>query len=72
MLPFTDIESIRQHVESDHPVVVCCDCDDMAIDKNSLELHHADSVSVHPTCAFCGVGTRDLADMDEVCAIVMP
>ena len=64
--------TIRQHVESDHPVVVCWDCDGIVIDKNSLELHYADLASAHPTCASCGVGTRNLADMVEVCAIAMP
>lgn len=46
--------------------MVCWDCDGIVVEKNSLELHYADS-SVHPTCAFCGVGARNLADMDEVC-----
>ena len=59
-------ESVRQHVESDHRVVVCWDCDGMVVDKTSLELHYADSASAHPTCAFCGAGTRNMANMDEV------
>ena len=54
-------------MELDH--VVCWDCDGIVVDKNSLELHYADSVSAHPTCAFCGVGTRNMANMDEVCVI---
>ena len=65
-------ESVRQHVESDHRVVVCWDCDGMVVDKTSLELHYADSASAHPTCAFCGAGTRNMANMDEVRVIAMP
>ena len=65
--PFTDIES-RQHVELDHPVVVCWDCDGIVVEKNSLELHYTES-SAHPSCTFCGVGKKNSADMDVVCVI---
>ena len=65
---FADIESVLQHVESDHPVVVCWDCGGIVVEMNSLELHYAESSS-HPSCGFCGVGKRNATDMAEVCLI---
>ncbi|KAG6379708.1 hypothetical protein JVT61DRAFT_10237 [Boletus reticuloceps] len=61
---FADHLALCAHVESDHPVVVCWDCDGIVVERNSLELHYAES-SAHPTCAFCGVGKRTAADMNE-------
>lgn len=58
-------------MKSDHPVVVCWDCDGIVIEKDSLELHYANS-SAHLSCAFCGLGKRNLADMDEVRVIAAP
>ncbi|KAF8553377.1 hypothetical protein OG21DRAFT_1260009 [Imleria badia] len=63
-MSFADNLALCAHVESDHPVVVCWDCDGTVVEKNSLELHYADS-SAHPSCTICGVGKRTSADMDE-------
>lgn len=65
------METVYQHVESDHPVVVCWDCDGVVVEKNSLEFHYTDSPA-HPSCAICGLGEKNSADMDEVCVIAMP
>ncbi|KAF8136921.1 hypothetical protein EV363DRAFT_642341 [Boletus edulis] len=61
---FADHLAFCAHVESDHPVVVCWDCDGIVVETHSLELHYAES-SAHPTCAYCGVGKRNTADMNE-------
>ncbi|KAH0834849.1 hypothetical protein J3R83DRAFT_10471 [Lanmaoa asiatica] len=61
---FADNLALCAHLESDHPVVVCWDCNGIVVETASLELHYADS-SAHPSCAFCGLGKRNSADMDE-------
>ncbi|KAI9460786.1 hypothetical protein HD554DRAFT_2132277 [Boletus coccyginus] len=63
-MSFVDNLVLCVHVESDHAVVVCWDCDGIVVERNSLELHYAGSPA-HATCGFCGVGKRNSADMDE-------
>ncbi|KIK81504.1 hypothetical protein PAXRUDRAFT_832802 [Paxillus rubicundulus Ve08.2h10] len=61
---FIDELALCNHVASEHPVVVCWDCDGAVIEQDSLELHYAVSPD-HPSCPFCRVGKRTRDDMDE-------
>ncbi|KIJ05327.1 hypothetical protein PAXINDRAFT_21398 [Paxillus involutus ATCC 200175] len=61
---FIDDLALCDHVGSEHPIVVCWDCDGAVVEQDSLELHYAVSPE-HPSCRFCGVGKRIPDDMEE-------
>ncbi|KIJ14570.1 hypothetical protein PAXINDRAFT_100049 [Paxillus involutus ATCC 200175] len=61
---FIDDLALCNHVGSEHPVVVCWDCDGAVVEQDSLELHYAVSPE-HPSCRFCGVGQRHSDGMEE-------
>ncbi|KAF9226370.1 hypothetical protein BS17DRAFT_543865 [Gyrodon lividus] len=61
---FIDDQDLCKHMVLKHPTVVCWDCDAAIVEQDSLELHYTDSPN-HPTCAFCGVGMKNVNAMDE-------
>ncbi|KIJ05222.1 hypothetical protein PAXINDRAFT_103863 [Paxillus involutus ATCC 200175] len=61
---FIDELALCNHVGSEHPVVVCWDCDGAVVEQDSLELHYTVSPE-HPSCTFCRVGKRNADQMEE-------
>ncbi|KIJ63214.1 hypothetical protein HYDPIDRAFT_113824 [Hydnomerulius pinastri MD-312] len=61
---FVDPRDHCIHVELDHRVVVCWDCDGSVVEQESLEIHYAVSPH-HPSCGFCGVGMKNVDFMEE-------
>ncbi|KAF8837077.1 hypothetical protein BDN67DRAFT_1005123 [Paxillus ammoniavirescens] len=61
---FIDNLTLCNHIGSEHPVVVCWDCDGAVVEQDDLELHYTVS-SEHPSCRFCGVGKRNPDDIEE-------
>lgn len=45
--------------------MVCWDCGGALVEQYGLEHHYTDSPD-HPTCAFCGVGMKNVDAMNEV------
>ncbi|KAF9226369.1 hypothetical protein BS17DRAFT_543724 [Gyrodon lividus] len=64
MASFINDQDLCKHMMWKHPTVVCWDCDAVIVEQDSLELHYTDSPD-HPTCAFCGVGMKNVNAMDE-------
>ncbi|KAF8838955.1 hypothetical protein BDN67DRAFT_970845, partial [Paxillus ammoniavirescens] len=61
---FIDDLALCNHVGSQHPVVVCWDCEGAVVEQDSLELHYTVSPE-HPSCTFCRVGKRNPDQMEE-------
>ncbi|KIJ14569.1 hypothetical protein PAXINDRAFT_169719 [Paxillus involutus ATCC 200175] len=61
---FIDDQDLCKHVELEHPAMVCWDCGGALVEQYGLEHHYTDSPD-HPTCAFCGVGMKNVDAMNE-------
>ncbi|KAF8838950.1 hypothetical protein BDN67DRAFT_825592 [Paxillus ammoniavirescens] len=61
---FINDQDLCKHVELEHPIMVCWDCGGAIVEQDGLEHHYTDSPD-HPTCAFCGVGMKNVDAMDE-------